>query len=114
MKEFDGIVEQATEDELANAAGRANRTGLLCCPHTGVALAALEKLAAKGVIKPKDKVIVISTANGLKFTDFLLKYHADELEDVKSQNVFHPVELPADHDLIRKTIHEKLSEHMSS
>jgi threonine synthase len=114
LKEFDGIVEQATEDELANAVGRANRTGLLCCPHTGVALAALEKLAAKGVIKPKDKTVVISTANGLKFTDFLLKYHADELEDVKSQNVFQPVELPADHDLIRKTIHEKLSEHMSS
>jgi len=114
LKEFDGIVEQATEDELANAVGRANRTGLLCCPHTGVALAALEKLVTKGVIKPKDKVIVISTANGLKFTDFLLKYHADELEDVKSQNVFHPVELPADHDLIRKTIHEKLSEYISS
>jgi threonine synthase len=114
LKEFDGIVEQATEDELANAVGRANRTGLLCCPHTGVALAALEKLAIKGVIKPKDKVIVISTANGLKFTDFLLKYHADELEDVKSKNVFRPVELPADPDLIRKTIHEKLSEQIPS
>ncbi len=114
MKEFDGIVEQATEDELANAVGRANRTGLLCCPHTGVALAALEKLVGKGVIKPKDRVIVISTANGLKFTDFLLKYHADELEDVKSQNVFHPVELPADINIIRKTIHEKLSEQIPS
>jgi threonine synthase len=114
LKEFDGIVEQATEDELANAVGRANRTGLLCCPHTGVALAALEKLVAKGVIKSKDRVIVISTANGLKFTDFLLKYHAGELEDVKSKNIFHPVELPADHNLIRKTIHEKLSEHIPS
>ena len=114
LKEFDGIVEQASEDELANAVGRANKTGLLCCPHTGVALAALEKLAAKGVIKAKDRTIVISTANGLKFTDFLLKYHADELEDVKSQNLFHPVELPADHDLIRKTIHEKLSERIPS
>ena len=114
LKEFDGIVEQATEDELANAVGRANRTGLLCCPHTGVALAALEKLTAKGVIKPKDRVIVISTANGLKFTDFLLKYHADELEDVKSQNPFQPVELPADHNVIRKIIHEKLSERIPS
>ena len=114
LKEFDGIVEQASEDELANAVGRANRTGLLCCPHTGVALAALEKLAAKGVIKPKDRVIVISTANGLKFTDFLLKYHADELEDVKSQNLFQPVELPADHNLIRKVIREKLSERIPS
>ena len=110
LKEFDGIVEQATEDELANAVGRANRTGLLCCPHTGVALAALEKLAAKGVVKPKDRVIVISTANGLKFTDFLLNYHADKLEDVKSQNLFQPVELPADNKMIHKVIHEKLSE----
>ena len=49
------IVEQASEDELANAVGRANKTGLLCCPHTGVALAALEKLTAKGVIKAKDR-----------------------------------------------------------
>ncbi|MEE8270081.1 MAG: threonine synthase [Nitrospinaceae bacterium] len=114
LKEFDGIVEQATEDELANAVGRANRTGLLCCPHTGVALAALEKLAVKGVIKSKDRVIVISTANGLKFTDFLLKYHADELEGVKSHNPFQPVELPADNNVIRKVIREKLSEQIPS
>jgi len=114
LQEFDGIVEQATENELANAVGRANRTGLLCCPHTGVALAVMEKLAARGVIKPKDRTIVISTANGLKFTDFLLKYHAGELAEVKAAFPFQPVELPADHDLIRKTIHEKLSEHIPS
>ena len=114
LKEFDGIVEQATENELANAVGRANKTGLLCCPHTGVALAALEKLVAKGVITPKDRVIVISTANGLKFTDFLYKYHAGELADVKTEFPFKPVELPADPDLIRKTIHEKLSEQIPS
>ncbi len=114
LKEFDGIVEQATENELANAVGRANRTGLLCCPHTGVALAAMEKLVAKGKIKSKDRVIVISTANGLKFTDFLYKYHAGELADVKTEFPFKPVELPADNDLIRKTIHEKLSEQIPS
>ena len=114
LKEFDGIVEQATENELANAVGRANRTGLLCCPHTGVALAVMEKLAARGVIKPKDRTLVISTANGLKFTDFLLQYHAGKLEDVKTEYPFQPVELPADHDLIRKTIHEKLSEQILS
>ena len=39
LKRFNGIVEQATEDELANAAARADRTGLFNCPHTGVALA---------------------------------------------------------------------------
>ena len=45
LQRFDGIVEQATESELADAAARADRTGMFNCPHTGVALAALEKLA---------------------------------------------------------------------
>ncbi len=48
---YDGIVEQATETELADAAARADRTGMFNCPHTGVALAALEKLVARGEIK---------------------------------------------------------------
>ena len=48
LQRYDGIVEQATESELADAAARADRTGMFNCPHTGVALAALEKLVARG------------------------------------------------------------------
>ena len=51
MKRFDGVVEEATEDELAHAAAQADRSGLFSCPQTGVALAALIKLANKGTIK---------------------------------------------------------------
>ena len=47
LKRFDGVVEQATEDELANASARADRTGLFTCPHTGVALATLIKLVER-------------------------------------------------------------------
>jgi threonine synthase len=108
LQAFDGIVETATESELANAAGRANKTGLLCCPHTGVALAVLEKLINNGVIKKKDRVVVISTANGLKFTDFLFKYHTNQIEGVSSEHAFSPVELSADYEQIKKTILEKI------
>ncbi len=108
LQAFDGIVEEATENELANAAGRANRTGLLCCPHTAVALAVTEKLAARGVFKPNDKVIVISTANGLKFTDFLTRYHMNELEGVESEYPFSAIELPADYDRVRDTIFKNI------
>ena len=44
------LVEQATEDELSQAAARADRTGMFTDPHTGVALAVLEKLVARGEI----------------------------------------------------------------
>src|SRR5260221_4783590 len=66
LRKFDGIVEQATEDELANSAALADRCGMFNCPHTGVALAALIKLKDRGLVDPDERVIVISTANGLK------------------------------------------------
>ncbi|MFQ5672683.1 MAG: threonine synthase [Nitrospinales bacterium] len=110
LKAFDGIVEEATENELANVVGKANRTGLLCCPHTGVALAVLEKLVARGVIHSNHRVVVISTANGLKFTDFLYKYHTDQLPGVKSEYAYQPIELPSDYNKVRDTILETLSE----
>jgi threonine synthase len=78
LKRYDGIVEQATEIELREAAARGDRTGMFTCPHTGVALAALEKLIARGLIKESDRVIVISTAHGLKFTEFKAAYHAGD------------------------------------
>ena len=108
LQNFNGIVEKATESELANAAGRANKTGLLCCPHTGVALAVLEKLVQSGEIKKKDRVVVISTANGLKFTDFLFKYHTNKIEGVDSEHAFSPIELPADYEQIKNTILDKI------
>lgn len=76
LQEFDGVVEQATENELANAAALGDKAGLLVDPHTGVALAALQKLKSSGVIRPHESVCVVSTAHGLKFADFKIAYHA--------------------------------------
>jgi threonine synthase len=92
---LDGIVEQASEQELADAAARADRAGAYACPHTGVALAALEKLAAAGTIKPSDRVAVISTAHGLKFSDFKVAYHERALAGVEPAIVNPSVQVPA-------------------
>ncbi len=108
LKEFDGVVEQATEDELANAAALADTTGLFCCPHTGVALSALFKLKDRGIIKPDDRVIVISTAHGLKFTDFKLKYHTGKLRKVEATHMNGPIKLPAEYDRVIDTIDREL------
>jgi threonine synthase len=107
LKQFDGIVEQATESELADAAARADRTGMFNCPHTAVALAALEKLIARRDIKKSDRVIVISTANGLKFSEFKTAYHTRSLPDVAPQFANPPVELPNDYDAVRRAIEHR-------
>jgi threonine synthase len=35
LEDANGIVEEATEEELMDAAARADRTGMFNCPHTG-------------------------------------------------------------------------------
>jgi threonine synthase len=104
LQKYSGVVEQASEAELADAAARADRTGMFNCPHTGVALAALIKLRARGLIDPKERVVVVSTANGLKFTDFKIRYHERALEGVEGNYVNRPVELPNDYDAVRRAV----------
>jgi threonine synthase len=104
LREFDGIVEQATENELANASARADKAGLFTCPQTGVALAALLKMIERKVIKKKDRVVVISTAHGLKFSQFKVDYHEKTLQGIDSQYANPPVLLPADVNAVRSAI----------
>ncbi|MCP3984136.1 MAG: threonine synthase [bacterium] len=101
IKRYDGIVEQASEAELAEECARADRTGLFNCPHTGVALAATRKLVERGTIRPSDRVVVISTAHGLKFTDFKVAYHDMQLNDVVSERPNPAIELPAEYEPVR-------------
>ncbi len=101
IERYDGIVEQATESELAEECARADRTGLFNCPHTGVALAATRKLVEAGTIKKSDRVVVISTAHGLKFTDFKVRYHEMTLDGIESENPNPAIDLPADYDTVR-------------
>ena len=107
--ETGGLVEAVTEHELANAAARADLTGMYTCPHTGVALAALFKLIARGQVKSSDRVVVISTAHGLKFTSFKVGYHEGKLDEVESELANPPVYLPADVKVVKEAIARKLS-----
>ena len=100
LEEMQGVVEQASEDELCDAAARADRTGLYTCPHTAVALVGLEKIVKKGLVGPKDRVVVVSTASGLKFTEFKVRYHERALAGIDARHANAPVHLPADYDRV--------------
>ena len=109
LKRFDGIVDQATETELADAAARADRTGLFNCPHTGVALAVLIKMVERRQIRPDERVIVISTANGLKFPDFKVAYHDVVPGEPPPRYLNAPLELEADYEKVLQQISTHLN-----
>ncbi len=98
LKATDGVVGEATEAELMDACARGDRAGLFTCPHTGVALAVVDKLVRASTIDRRDRVVVVSTAHGLKFTDSKVAYHKDALQDlgvVGGALRNPPVEVPA-------------------
>jgi len=107
LRQFNGIVEQAAEDELADAAALGDRTGMFNCPHTGVALAALLKLLKAGKIDKAERVVVISTAHGLKFVEMKVKYHQRELE-FPCRHANQPIELPARLDAVKDALAQAL------
>jgi len=93
VRATNGFVEQASEAELSAAAVAADRHGLFTCPQTGVALAALVKLARRGAVGSDDRVVVVSTANGLKFSAF---------KSASTTN--RPVEVANDYDAVRRVL----------
>jgi threonine synthase len=107
LKRFDGIVMDATEQELADAAALGDTTGMFNCPHTGVALAALIKLLKAGKIDKSEQVVVISTAHGLKFADFKVNYHEGML-DFPSRHSNKPIEVRASVDAVKDALRHAL------
>ncbi len=109
LKNFDGIVEQTSENELSEAAALADRTGMYSCPHTGVALAVLIKLLEKQKISKSDRVIIVSTAHGLKFSEFKVGYHEKTLDGIKSLNANQPINVKPDAGLVRDILDKELA-----
>jgi len=77
------------------------------CPHTGVALAVLIKLLKACKIDRAERVVVISTAHGLKFVEMKVKYHQRQLQ-FPAQHANQPIELPARLEAVKEALHQAL------
>src|SRR5947209_4669652 len=104
LRATDGIVEQASESELVNASAEVDRFGFFNDPQTGVALAAAIKLVKSRVIPASARVVVISTAHGLKFAEFKTKFHQGLLPEVNRSLQNLPINVPADTNAVRAAI----------
>ncbi len=110
LKKYSGQVYQVTEEQLANAAHLADRTGLYCDPHTGVAMGALIQMVEDKSVSRKDRIVVISTAHGLKFSEFKTRYHKEELSGVHSKYANPISECSADTEKVRAVLEKRFKE----
>jgi len=109
LKRYHGVAESVSEDRLADAAAQGDRNGFYHCPHTGVALGALEQLVEKGVIEKGSRVVVVSTAHGLKFSEFKTGYHEGRLPGVESRLANHIARIPPTYAAVQDELKKRLS-----
>ncbi len=70
----DGAVLTVSEIGLNTAVLVAGRDGHFVCPQTGMALAGLRKAVPLGLIRERERVVVVSTAAGIKFPGVVTEY----------------------------------------
>jgi threonine synthase len=80
LRETGGIVESASEQEIANAKAVIGKTGIGCEPASAATLAGIRKLVARNIIGRDENVVAVLTGNVLKDPDYIYRYHTGELK----------------------------------
>ena len=84
INESRGAVLTASEKELNEAVMVAGKDGHFVCPQTGMALAGLRQAVERGFVKKGQRVVVISTATGLKFPNVPAQYGKHLIKETKT------------------------------
>jgi threonine synthase len=80
IRATNGIVEQVSEQEIADAKAQIGRCGIGCEPASAATLAGIRKLTAAGLIDRSADVVAVLTGHVLKDPDYSAKYHTGKLE----------------------------------
>ncbi len=75
-----GVVEQVSEQEIADAKAVVGKCGIGCEPASAATLAGIRKLTASGVISHDADVVAVLTGNVLKDPDYIYGYHTGQLK----------------------------------
>ncbi len=92
IQQLDGVVEEVGEQAIMDAKARVDASGVSICPNSGAAVAGYLKMRANGVIGRDEKVVLIATAHGAKFSQSTLAYHRSELPGITPENA-NPVQM---------------------
>ncbi len=108
LEATEGVCEQVTEREIAQAKAEIGAEGIGCEPASAVTLAGLKKLINQGFVKPDETVVLVLTGNLLKDPDFTIDFHRGEMfkdEDASMKSLRHPpIVLDASLDAVLKTL----------
>jgi len=104
LKQTNGVVEQVSDQEIMDAKAVIDACGIGCEPASAASLAGVKKLVNDGTINKKESVACIITGNILKDPEATVKYHLDQLDEIKPKYANHPTITEADPKEVEKAI----------
>ncbi len=96
VRESGGLFESASEQEIMDAKATVDATGVYICPNSATAVAAFLKARAAGVIGRDERVVIVATAHGCKFSQATIDYHGGRLPGVLPRKANRIVEVEAE------------------
>lgn len=90
ITQSNGMMNVVPEQMLNEAVAVCGRDGHFICPQTGIALAGVKLAVERKALKKNERVVVVSTATGLKFTESAaqgLEKTILEAKDCKTETV---------------------------
>jgi len=80
----DGVVRQATDQEILDAKAQVGAGGLGCEPASAASVAGVKQLVSEGIIAPDDRVVCILTGHLLKDPVATVAYHGTDQKQFDS------------------------------
>ncbi len=91
-----GAFISASEQEIMDAKALVDATGVYVCPNSATAAAGFLKAREQGTIAPGERVVIVATAHGCKFSQATIDYHGGRLPGVRPRLANRVVEIAAD------------------
>jgi len=114
LEVMNGVVREATDQEILDAKAMVGAGGLGCEPASAASVAGLIKLRSEGVIASSDRVVCVLTAHQMKDSAATVAYHGSDaktFEDVlgvrgvrRASFANRPVQVPNDLEAIVRSI----------
>ena len=95
IEETNGVVLEASEDEIMDAKAAIDGAGIGCEPASACSLAGVRQLVKNDKIKKGESVVGILTGHLLKDPDATINYHTGKIDGVEAAQANQPIQIEA-------------------
>ena len=104
VRDSNGAFIASSEQEIMDAKALVDGTGVYICPNSATAVAGFLKAREQGIVTAAERVVIVATAHGCKFSQATIDYHGGRLKGVAPRFANRVVEAAADADAIERLI----------